>query len=277
MKLYVSDLDGTLLNSQAQLSDYSLRELSRLIEDGLPFTVASARSVISMQSILRGLPLRLPVIEFNGAFVSDLTTGRHLICNAIDRAIVEEIVAMAHAQGILPFVSTFDGQADRLYFTQAINSGMQWYVNDRIKAGDKRLQNVDDLSPHLAEDVVCLTLIERPNVLKPLADEIGRAYDGQIQLHCIENIYSPGWFWLTIHDHRATKAHGLQHLADSHGIDLTDVTVFGDAVNDIPMFEIARRGIAVTNADDQLKEHATAVIGANEDDSVVKYLREDWI
>ena len=277
MKLYISDLDGTLLNSQAELSAYSQRELTQMVADGLPFTVASARSVVSMQAMLGNLPLQLPVIEFNGAFISDLTTGRHLVCNTIDRAIVEEIIATAHARNIFPFVSSFDGLADRLYYVDAINGGMKWYVDDRTTAGDHRLQRVDDLHPHLGEQVVCLTLIEQPGVLRPIAEQFQETFGEQIQLHHMENIYNPGWFWLTVHGRRATKAHALRHLADTRGIDLADVTVFGDAINDIPMFEIAGRRIAVANADDELKRHATAVIGTNEDDSVVKYLREKWI
>ena len=41
--LYVSDLDGTLLRSDGSLSPYSVRTLNRLIGEGMPFTVASAR------------------------------------------------------------------------------------------------------------------------------------------------------------------------------------------------------------------------------------------
>src|SRR5690554_6856541 len=84
MTLYISDLDGTLLNGQAELSPVSRNLLKEMIADGLCFTVASARSVYSISQMLKGLSLNLPVIEFNGAFISDLETGRHDIVNAID-------------------------------------------------------------------------------------------------------------------------------------------------------------------------------------------------
>ena len=276
MKLYVSDLDGTLLNGQAQLSEYSLRELIRLLKEGLLFTVASARSVVSMQSLLRGLKLPLPVIEFNGAFISDLGTGRHLICNAIERTIVDEIMAMAHAQNLQPFVSSFDGLDDRLRYVEPVNRGGRWYVNDRMAASDSRLQQVDDLSPYLHEQVVCLTLIEQQGVLEPFAEHIRKTFGECVQLHHIENFYSPGWFWLTVHDRRATKAWAMKCLADEHGIDLAEVTAFGDGVNDISIFRLVGRGIAVHNADEELKCHAAEVIGSNEEDSVVKYLENAW-
>ena len=62
--VYVSDLDGTLLRSDATLSVFSRDTLTRLLSEGLLFTVASARSVASIRPILAGLKLPLPIIEF---------------------------------------------------------------------------------------------------------------------------------------------------------------------------------------------------------------------
>jgi hypothetical protein len=81
---YVSDLDGTLLANNASLSEFSRAHLAQLLREGLSFTVASARSVVAMQLMLQGLPIQLPVVEFNGAFLSDLATGRHEVINSID-------------------------------------------------------------------------------------------------------------------------------------------------------------------------------------------------
>ena len=91
-KLFISDLDGTLLNDNAMLSNFSLKNLNALIEKGLQFTVASARSVIAMQKILKGLKIKLPVIEFNGAFLSDLRTGKHVIVNEINPEIKYDLL-----------------------------------------------------------------------------------------------------------------------------------------------------------------------------------------
>jgi len=77
MTLYISDLDGTLLNNKPELSLFSRERLQALIADGLHFTVASARSVNSIRSLLGELKLTLPVISFNGAYISDLASGEH--------------------------------------------------------------------------------------------------------------------------------------------------------------------------------------------------------
>jgi len=53
--LYVSDLDGTLLNREPRLSAYTAETLNLLIEEGLPFTYATARSVHSARIVAAGL------------------------------------------------------------------------------------------------------------------------------------------------------------------------------------------------------------------------------
>ena len=52
--------------------------------------------------------------------------------------------------------------------------------------------------------------------------------------------------------------------------------VFGDGDNDIRMLQMADRAIVVSNATDEVKRHATEVIGSNNEDSVAKFIREDW-
>jgi len=75
--LFVSDLDGTLLRNDATISEYSKNKLNEFISSGVLFTVATARSVASITKMLEGVDIELPVIEFNGGFISDLKTGEH--------------------------------------------------------------------------------------------------------------------------------------------------------------------------------------------------------
>ena len=68
----------------------------------------------------------------------------------------------------------------------------------------------------------------------------------------------------------ATMEKGAQKLKEMLGCD--KIVAFGDGVNDIPLFRAADESYAVENACTELKEIATAIIGSNEDDSVVKWL-----
>ena len=274
-RLYISDLDGTLLRNDATLSDYSKTKIQELVRNGVHFSVASARSVVAIQKMFDGVKLNLPVVEFNGAFISDLGTGYHEVINDIDKSITSEILSLSSKQGCLPFISSFNGTEDCLYYGSILNEGMEWYLNDREKAQDKRLREVCDLKDTLKDNIVCFTIIGRE---APLAEVQMRMYDSfknLVELHLMENQYSPGWYWLTAHDHRATKDQGIKIVLDRLGISPDKLTVFGDNANDIKMFKLADKSIAVDNATNELKSYASEIIGSNEQDSVVKYIVDE--
>lgn len=274
MTLYVSDLDGTLLNGRAELSAVSRNMLNDMIADGLSFTVATARSVSSIRPLLDGLDLSLPVIEFNGAFISDLKTGRHEITNAIDPSITSDLYHLLSKGGCAPFLSTFNGEEDCLYHPEPTNAGSQWYFQEVKHRRDPRLRQSDDIAASLLERVVCFTSIGREDELTELAARVLETFGESLELHLFENPYSPGWHWFTAHDHRATKDQAISTLMKAYGLEERPLVVFGDQLNDLKMFSIADESVAVDNAVAQLKEKATVVIGRNDQDSVAKFIHE---
>ncbi len=275
MKLYISDLDGTLLRNNATLSPYSRNTLQGLIKNGVHFTVASARSVVTIKKVMEGVRLKLPVIEFNGAFISDMETGRHSIVNHLDPEIAQEIYALGAGHGIFPFVSSFNGREDCLYYPDELNDGMEWYYQNRLRWADPRLRKPEGTKHIFRDQVVCLTLIHRKEALLSMKDAIMENFAGKVEIHLLENQYSPGWFWLTVHDSKATKDQAIMRLSEEFGYRREDLTVFGDNINDIKMFKYAANSIAVRNAAEELKTYATKIIESNEEDSVVKYILED--
>ena len=75
-KLYVTDLDGTFLNSNSELSDNAKGKLNKLISEGLNFTISTLRSIESIRPIFSGVNLQLPIIELNGAFITEFDTNK---------------------------------------------------------------------------------------------------------------------------------------------------------------------------------------------------------
>jgi 5-amino-6-(5-phospho-D-ribitylamino)uracil phosphatase len=272
-RLFVSDLDGTLADREARLSPFTRSRLRALLEAGLPFTVASARSVHTLAPILEGLPLRLPVVEFNGAFITDLKTRTPLVCHALAPHVAEATIRTALDEDLPPFVSTFTGGQQRLYPPLALtNAGIAWYDASRRAARDVRLRGACDPLTLIDQAIVCVTLIGQRARLAAIAQALVGEFAGLMQCLLYENAYQPGWFWLTLQSALASKAHALRALAEGAGVELEQTTVFGDEVNDIPMFELAGRGVAVENAIDDLKRIAHQVIGPHHSDSVVRYL-----
>jgi hydroxymethylpyrimidine pyrophosphatase-like HAD family hydrolase len=174
----------------------------------------------------------------------------------------------------VPFISTFNGTEDRLYYHSLPNDGMQWYCDNRRLAGDRRLCQVDRLQGVFADNVVAFTVINTRQQLINLAMKMREDFSDQLQMHFFENPYSPPWHWLTIHDKKACKSEAVRELLSYTGFELKDLVVFGDNLNDVNMFKMSPRAVAVSNASDQIKRLSTEVIGANTDDSVVKYVME---
>lgn len=276
-RIYVSDLDGTLLRNSAMISAFSKNRLIKLIEAGVNFTVASARSIVSIQQVLRGIPIHLPVIEINGAFVSDFRTAEHLVINNMETEIASQVYRLIVEAGCGAFVSSFNGSSDRLYYQQITCEGMQWYYDNRVRHNDKRLRQVDNLADKFTDKVVAFTVIDSRGKLQRLLDNITMRLGDKVETHFFENPYSPPWHWLTIHDKTACKSTAIKAILDYAGFSMDELVVFGDSVNDINMFKMVHRSIAVENAGEELKKHAAEIIGSNETDSVVKYIIKDLI
>jgi len=270
--IYVSDLDGTLLTDDGEISVYSRENLIRLLNAGVNFTVASARSITSLQQTLHGIPFRLPVIGINGAFISDFATGKHLVINDMRTDLLETVYGYITGYNCMPFISTFNGDEDRLYYHTLPNDGMQWYFDNRRLAGDKRLCKIKRLQDVFVDDVVAFTIINTRQQLINLATKMMADFADELQMHFFENPYSPPWYWLTIHDKKACKSVAIRELLSYGGFELKDLVVFGDNLNDVNMFKMSPRAVAPSNSSDEIKKLATEVIGVNTDDSVIKYV-----
>jgi len=82
--LYVSDLDGTLLRSDETISDYTNLVIQELVEKGMIFSYATARSFQTSQKVTKGLKAKIPLIVYNGTMVVDNKDGSFLIKNFFD-------------------------------------------------------------------------------------------------------------------------------------------------------------------------------------------------
>ena len=176
--LYICDLDGTLLRSDATLSDFARDGLNRLIDAGVYLTVASARGTAGMRSLLAGVRLQIPVIELNGAFISEMQSGRHLassVLSELDACAALEAILLT---GVDPVISTWDGRRDRVHFGSRTNDSISWYVEEKRRHRDPRLTPCDDLVAIAKTEAVAQITTFTPDreaaVLSELAPELDR-------------------------------------------------------------------------------------------------------
>ena len=271
-KMFISDLDGTLLRTDGILSDYSRKTLTELLEDGVYFTVASARAWGEIRLVLGDLPLILPVIAINGAYLTDYTTAKHLVINNIENDFAATIYQHIIEGQLFPFIVTHNGTEDCLYWQDLKNEQMQWYHDILHVHKDKRIRQIEALKHALVEKVIAFAVMGPKDDVVSLSELLADKYPGLLENFLFENPYSPDHWWLTIHDQRACKSKAVKTLAEMTGHDLKNLTVFGDHINDIKMLQLAGKGVTVANAEPQVKAIADEIIGSNEDDAVVKYM-----
>ncbi len=273
MNLYISDLDGTLLNSGQELSARTIEKLNNLIACGLHFTFATARSIDSSQYIMDKLALNLPVIVHNGVFIYDPLKKENISSFFMDHQKTAEILQIYSSAGINPFLYTIDDKGKRnAYYKEITHPGEQIYLNDRLKRGDKRFSRVTDFNISLRERIIAITAIGEEKLLKPLSLKIGENFP--VNVHLAQDIYS-GATWLEVNHEKANKKEALKKLKEILKAEKT--ICFGDHLNDIPMFEIADEKYAVENAEKALKNIATKVIEDNDKDGVVNFIEKHFI
>ncbi len=265
-ELYVTDLDGTLLNRQDRVSPFSVRVINELVDKGLLFTYATARSLVSASKVTKGLSTKIPVIAYNGAFIFQPSTGEILSSEGFtddERNMVREKLKQHR---ISPLVYSFINGVERVsWIPQHENDGIRRYLNNR--PGDRRFRAVRDSDSLYRGNVFYYTCIGEKDELQPVYDLFSN--DRHFRCTMQQELYRPE-YWCEIMPAMASKANAILKLKEMWGC--SRVISFGDAVNDIPMFEVSDECYAVENAVDELKAVATGVIGSNDEDGVAKWL-----
>lgn len=264
--LYVTDLDGTLLNTRDRISPYSIETINRLVEEGMLFTYATARSLVSASVVAEGLSARIPVIVYNGAFIVNPATGEMLSELYFKAEEAEKVRRLLEERRISPLVYAYvDGVEKVSWVTGRENEGCRHYLSRR--PNDPRRRPLEDGRNLYKGKVFYFTCIGEKEELQPVYDLLSR--DERFRCTLQRELYRPE-FWLEIMPAKASKAEAVRVLKKLWNCDR--VVSFGDAVNDIPMFEESDECYAVANAVEELKEKATGVIGSNEEDGVAGWL-----
>lgn len=264
--LYVSDLDGTLLTSDMNISENSLKIINNLIDEGMLFTYATARSISSASIVAKGLSTKHPIIAYNGAFIVEPDTRKILAKEDFSRAQTAVVMDILGQNHISPLVYSFvDGKERVSWIPNEENEGKRHYIDSR--KGDKRLRPVAVDEELYKGEVFYFTCIGEKEELEPVYQALkdNENYTCTFQLEIYREEY-----WLEIMPRKATKANAILKLKEL--LDCNRIVSFGDAINDIPMFRISDECYAVENAVEELKKMATAVIESNNNDGVAKWL-----
>lgn len=263
--LYVSDLDGTLLRSNEATSAYTNEVINSLVDKGMVFSYATARSFVTAKKVTKGIEAKIPLIVYNGAFIIDNITEEILMANYFDDSVLAVLDELFENK-VFPIVYAFvDGKEKFSFVPDLVTEGMQRFLDSR--KGDIRTNAVETISDLKAGNIFYITCIDGEEKLNPLYEKYKNKY------YCVyqRDIYT-GEQWLEIMPPQVSKSNAIKKLKGM--LDCDKLIVFGDGKNDIDMFQMADESYAVANAHEDLKKHATGIIGSNDEDGVAKWLEK---
>ena len=265
--LYVTDLDGTLLNAQGRVSSSTAALLRPLVDRGLALTIATARTPATALDLVRPLGLHLPAVMMSGALVYDLGTGRPLATRSLSAESRSALLALLDRAGRDALVyCVLDGRLVVFHRAPTCDYARS-FIAQRSSSPHKQFVQVEHYGQIPLAARCLLTLFCLPCPDRPLLEALQRLPG----THCLcyADEYGRG-VTAEVFPEGCDKGAGVQDLRRLTGA--RRVVAFGDNVNDLPLFAAADERYAVANAAAAVKEAADGVIGANTQDGVACWL-----
>ena len=265
--LYLSDLDGTLLNSNQRISKFSDDVINAVTDCGGLFSFATARSEESARPLVAGFRISAPPILYNGAVIGYAHGNPPPVCLHFEDD-VSHLIRELIDGGVYPIVYSFIGGEEKFSFLRGkCNADTARFLKTREHC--KRYNPVDSFHELTRGEIFYITCIDSEKKLRPFNDKYHKVH------YCVyqKDVYT-GCQWLEIMPKNSTKANAALALKKRLGCD--ELVVFGDNKNDIELFGVADRRYAVKNAVPELKQIATAIIESNDDDGVARFLKKEF-
>jgi Cof subfamily protein (haloacid dehalogenase superfamily) len=267
--LYISDLDGTLLNSNAELSDRTINTLNQVYENGIPFTIATARTAATAVHMLQPVKINTPAILMNGVLIYDFVEKKYIKKELLSKDTIKQIIDVINAQGQTGLMYTLENEKLNTYYERLDNLAIKSFVDERIQKYNKRFTQIDDFRS-VDTQVIYFCFLNDSDSIHRLYNSMS-AIDG-LRIEMYKDIYSDDLWYLEVFSETASKYNAVQYLRKHYGFD--KVVGFGDNLNDLPLFAACDECYAVANARSEVKEMATGIIRSNEEDGVVRWLEE---
>ncbi len=263
--LFISDLDGTLLNSNRALSDYTVETLKKVEKNNIIFSYATARSLITAKKVTQNFFPHYPAVVYNGTFIMDYS-GKIYHSNFFTEKESNKILSVILAHGASPIVYSYiDGIEMSSYCYDSLPDATKSFLLTRKDDPRENPVSQDEL---YKGNIFYFTCIDKKEKIKPLYDYFKSSF------RCLfyKDIYS-GEYWFEVSPKKADKATAVLELKKILGCE--KVVCFGDNTNDIEMFKISDECYAVNNATNEIKQIATGIIDSNDNDGVAKFLRNN--
>jgi len=262
--LVASDLDGTLLDSQSQLSQRTYQALESLDQRDIPFVVATGRPLRWLEQAVAQMPSYLICVVSNGAVIYDPFHSQILRRTTISPSILRDLVQVARellpdaciaVERVHTELIPDTGKGPKDEFLLHSHCSQEW--------GTRELPKVDT-AELVSEPAVKFMVRQNDTSSEELADvlfsEIGHLVNITYSIDGLVECSNPA----------ATKGEALVRILDYFDLTEESMISFGDMPNDIDMLQLAAWGVAVENAHPSVKKHADEIGPSNDADGVAQ-------
>jgi Cof subfamily protein (haloacid dehalogenase superfamily) len=264
--LVAIDVDGTLVNSENRLTEGTKAAIRDVLAHNIGVTLVSGRARLTMDPFVKELNLTLPFISSSGAHIIDPVSNKTLYYHAMPTEVLSMIVQYAR-EAHAPIIFQ---ESDRIAYEgseQELRHLSEEYkiditVSDEFKAHFIR---VDDIL-HAHMEPTKVYMCQDPAIVQGIEAKLK-----QHHLPIYMTYSAPPYLEITsIH---ATKGEAIQRLAAQLNIDLKRILAIGDSRNDLSMFEVVGKRVAMGNAVPEVKAVADLIAPSNDQDGVAWTLR----
>ena len=251
IRLFIADVDGTLVTQDKVLTARSIEAVNRLRSANIAFSITSGRPPLGMKMLIDQLALTEPIAAFNGGvFIHpDLSVMSQSFLASADALKVIESIAR---HGLDCWVYT-----DR-----------DWLVRDANAPHVAREQWTVKFAPKVVPDFS--THIERVAKIVGVSDDqaaVARC-EADVQRDCGNHVSAARSqpYYLDVTHPDANKGHVVTTLSQELSIPAAEIATIGDMPNDVLMFQKSGISIAMGNASPEVQAQAKFVTSSNEDE-----------
>lgn len=245
IKLFVTDLDGTLLEAGKPVPKENIEAVKKAVEKGVIVTIATGRMYRAALPIAKTLEVDAPIITYNGALIKSVS-GKVLYENYIKEDVVKEVISLCKSKNWHLQVYS----DDFLYYPE-VNAYSEKYESLQKIKGEA--VTWEGMTEHTKKVTKVLTFTRGKD------ETAARRKTFEENFGDILTVTSSTDFFAEMTNLNVSKASGLIELAKVLNIDIKDTMAIGDADNDLPMLKAAGKSVAMGNAAEHIKEEADFV------------------